>query len=160
MGVDLAISQKETADYFVITVVGKSDDNMYFVLDIFKDRLSFDKQLNKIIDYGQSKFDSVERIGIESVSYQAALLQEIRRTTNLPVMSIKTTKDKTTRLMRRSALFENGQVYLRANQQDLIDQLLLMPDGCQHDDMFDSLDFAIQAAEEKQKARVVSGLYT
>ena len=62
--------------------------------------------------------------------------------------------------MRRSALFENGQVYLRANQQDLIDQLLLMPDGCQHDDMFDSLDFAIQAAEEKQKARVVSGLYT
>lgn len=159
MGVDLAISQKETADFFVICVIGKSDDNKYFVLDIFKDRLSFDGQINKILEYGQKKFDAVERIGVEAVAYQQAMCQELRRQSNLPVVNIRTTKDKVTRLMRRSALFENGQIYLRPNQQDLIDQLLLMPESS-HDDMFDSLDFAIQVAEEKTKARVIKGLYT
>ena len=157
MGIDLAISQKSSADYFVICVIGKSEDNCFFVLETFMERLSFDKQHQKIIDYAK-KYEGVVRIGIETVAYQEALCQELKRTTQLPLKPLKTKVDKMTRLMRRSALFENGQVYVREKHVELIDCLLLMPE-VEHDDIFDGLDFAIEVAQEKNKARVVKGLY-
>ena len=155
MGVDLAISQSSSADYFVICVVGRSDDNCYYVLDYFYDRLSFDQQQNKIIQYGEIKFNGVERIGVESVAYQQAMCQELRRNTNLPVVNIKTTKDKITRAMRLSAKFECGQVYLRENMHYMIDNLLLFPE-VEHDDIVDALDFAIQTADDKQVVQVLN----
>lgn len=78
IGVDLAISQSASADYFVIAVVGRDEDNNYYILNVFKDKLSFDQQLNKIIEYGQVKFPGVERIGVEAVAYQQAMCQQLR----------------------------------------------------------------------------------
>lgn len=159
MGVDLAISQSTSADYFVIAVVGRDEDNNYYVLDYFMDRLSFENQLNKILEYGQVKFPGVERIGVEAVAYQQAMCQQLRRESSLPVVDIKTSKDKITRAMRLSAKFECGKVLVRQNMAELIDCLLLMPE-VEHDDIFDAVDFAIAMGEEKNKIKVVkSNLY-
>ena len=128
MGVDLAISQSASADFFVIAVVARDNDNNYYVLEYFKDKISFDKQINKILEYGQLKYPGVERIGVEAVAYQQAMCQELRRNSNLPVIDIKTHKDKVTRGMQLSAKFENGKVYLKADMDYFIDQLLLFPE--------------------------------
>lgn len=161
MGVDLAISQNTSADYFVIAVVGRDDDNNYYVLDYFMDRLSFDNQLNKILEYGHIKFSGVERIGVEAVAYQQAMCQQLRRESNLPIIDVKTNTDKITRMMRLSAKFECGKVFIRPNMHYLIDELLLYPetpDG--HDDLSDAIDFAISMGEEKNKIKVLkSNLY-
>lgn len=154
MGVDLAISQKETADYFVLMVVGIAGDGDIFVLDYVKERMTFDAQLNKIIQYGNNKFSMVEGIGIESNSYQMAMAQELRRSSTLPVHKIKTVKDKVSRAMRRSALFENGRVYFRKNMKDFEEQLLLFPD-VEHDDLFDGFDFAVQISEKGSRVKVL-----
>lgn len=108
MGADLAISEDETSnnDYFVLTVIGVDKNKNVYVLDYLKERLTFNAQLNAILDYGKNKFPMVERIGVETVQYQKSLAQEIRRLSLLPVVNIQTSKDKVTRAMRRSALFE------------------------------------------------------
>ena len=157
MGADLAISEDETSnnDYFVLTVIGVDKNKNVYVLDYLKERLSFNAQLNAILDYGRNKFPMVERIGVETVQYQKSLAQEIRRLSLLPVINIQTSKDKVTRAMRRSALFGNGKVFFRIGMDDLEECLLLFPE-VDHDDLFDGLDFALTVADQGNSARVLN----
>lgn len=154
-GVDLAISQKETADYFVIAVVGVDKNYNFYLLDYVKERLSFDAQMNKIIKYGESKFPMVERVGVEAVAYQMAMVQELRRSSSLPIIALKTTTDKISRAMRRSALFENGKIFFKTDMLDMEECLLLFPE-VEHDDLFDGLEFAVTVAEQSKNIRAVS----
>ena len=157
MGADLAISEDETSnnDYFVLTVIGVDSNKNVYVLDYLKERLTFNAQLNAILDYGKNKFPMVERIGVETVQYQKSLAQEIRRLSLLPVVNIQTSKDKVTRAMRRSALFENGKVWFRIGMDDLEECLLLFPE-VDHDDLFDGLDFALTVADQGNSVRVLN----
>lgn len=157
MGADLAISEDETSnnDYFVLTVIGVDKNKNVYVLDYLKERLTFNAQLNSILDYGKNKFPMVERIGVETVQYQKSLAQEIRRLSLLPVINIQTSKDKVTRAMRRSALFENGKVWFRIGMDDLEECLLLFPE-VDHDDLFDGLDFALTVADQGNSVRVLN----
>ena len=157
MGADLAISEDETSnnDYFVLTVIGVDKNKNIYVLDYLKERLTFNAQLNAILDYGKNKFPMVERIGVETVQYQKSLAQEIRRLSLLPVINIQTSKDKVTRAMRRSALFENGKVWFRIGMDDLEECLLLFPE-VDHDDLFDGLDFALTVADQGNSVRVLN----
>ena len=157
MGADLAISEDETSnnDYFVLTVTGVDKNKNVYVLDYLKERLTFNAQLNAILDYGKNKFPMVERIGVETVQYQKSLAQEIRRLSLLPVVNIQTSKDKVTRAMRRSALFENGKVWFRIGMDDLEECLLLFPE-VDHDDLFDGLDFALTVADQGNSVRVLN----
>lgn len=157
MGADLAISEDETSnnDYFVLTVIGVDSNKNVYVLDYLKERLTFNAQLNAMLDYGKNKFPMVERIGVETVQYQKSLAQEIRRLSLLPVVNIQTSKDKVTRAMRRSALFENGKVWFRIGMDDLEECLLLFPE-VDHDDLFDGLDFALTVADQGNSVRVLN----
>lgn len=157
MGADLAISEDETSnnDYFVLTVIGVDKNKNVYVLDYLKERLTFNAQLNAILDYGKNKFPMVERIGVETVQYQKSLAQEIRRLSLLPIVNIQTSKDKVTRAMRRSALFENGKVWFRIGMDDLEECLLLFPE-VDHDDLFDGLDFALTVADQGNSVRVLN----
>lgn len=157
MGADLAISEDETSnnDYFVLTVIGVDKNKNVYVLDYLKERFTFNAQLNAMLDYGKNKFPMVERIGVETVQYQRSLAQEIRRLSLLPVVNIQTSKDKVTRAMRRSALFENGKVWFRIGMDDLEECLLLFPE-VDHDDLFDGLDFALTVADQGNSVRVLN----
>lgn len=156
-GADLALSEKETEnnDYFCLTVIGVDAQKNVYVLDYLKERLTFNAQLNAILDYGRNKFPMVERIGVETNQYQKSLAQELRRLSLLPVVNINTSKDKVTRAMRRSPLFENGKVYFRIGMEDLEECLLLFPD-VDHDDLFDGLDHALCVADQGNSARVLN----
>ena len=156
MGADLAISESESEnnDYFVLMMIGVDVDKNVYVLEYVKERLSFNSQLNTIMSYGRDKYPMVERVGVETVAYQKALAQELRRLTLLPIINIPTSKDKVTRAMRRSANFENGKVFFRDNMDDLEECLLLFPE-VDHDDLFDALDFAMTMADAGNEVRVL-----
>lgn len=156
MGADLAISESENSnnDYFVLMMVGVDADRNVYVLEYVKERLTFNAQLNTIISYGRDKYPMVERVGVETVSYQKALAQELRRLSLLPIINVNTSKDKVTRAMRRSANFENGKVFFREGMDDLEECLLLFPE-VDHDDLFDALDFAMSMADAGNEIRVL-----
>jgi len=84
-------------------------------------------------------------IAIEQVQYQAAVVQELLRTTALPVRGIKPDKDKLTRFLPLAARYEQGLV---AHSPELPgwfeDELLSFPVGA-HDDGCDALAYAWQA---------------
>jgi predicted phage terminase large subunit-like protein len=61
-------------------------------------------------------------------------------------------KDKVTRAWRLSALFENGKVFLKRDQEALRDELLEFPHA-EHDDLFDALEMAASVARGTFKSR-------
>lgn len=142
-GVDLAISQKQTADNFVISVIGVSKDKNIYLLDMYVNKLTFNEQV-EAIKRTANKWYMLERIGIESVAYQQAMFQELLRTTNLPIVQIKTVKDKESRFNVFSAVWENSKIYLYYHLKylDILEQETLNFPGEEHDDTIDSFCLA------------------
>lgn len=144
VGVDLAISQKESADY--TSMVGA---RVYRKGDALEIRI-YDRVVNDHIDFHQTQDtaktfavevgrDYAAHLFVEDVAYQKAAIQELERKM-LPVTGIKTGgRDKRARLMTVAPLIKNGTVkFPRQGAEKLITQLLGF--GIEsHDDMVDAL---------------------
>ena len=144
MGVDLAISASETADFFAIVTVGYSARRgEYYVLDAVRGRLSFKRQAETVVE--AAKHWRPVRIGIESVAYQAALADFLLESGGLPIRRIHRKYDKVMRAWCVSALFEGGRVFMKRSDSPLADELAAFPNG-EHDDLFDALETALSLA--------------
>ena len=139
-GVDLAISQGPSADFFAVVTIGVDTSHNVYVLDTFRGHLTFEKQLQKIRELA-ARFHPM-RIDVESNAYQDALPSELVRTSGLPVRRVRQVRDKTLRAIKLSPQFENGKIFLKRTMTDLVTELLLFP-RAPHDDLFDALEMAV-----------------
>lgn len=147
-GVDLAISEKDKSCYFVIATIGKDEFGRIYLVDLYKDRLSFLQQTGKIIE--KAKQFNPRRVFIEANAYQRSQSELLQVVSMVPVKPVITQRDKTTRAWTLSSKFENGNVFFPRwgayttgdAIQELRDNLIKFPD-CEHDDDFDALEIAI-----------------
>jgi phage terminase large subunit-like protein len=145
-GVDLAISKRDTADFFVLLTLGIDSYGNVYVLDIYRAQgVSFFKQVKLVLKKAEEW--KPLKIGIESNAYQAALAQEVQRISLLPVIPLPTSKDKVMRAQMRSGLVETGRVYVKAGMHDFISELVLLDSTTGVDDQFDAFDLALTSAE-------------
>lgn len=145
MGVDPAVSEKDTADYFAICIIGISKEGDYYVLDIVRDRYTYQQRAQAIAKKWNQWRPRVA--GIESVAFQLEFCQRIRDTFPfIRIKEVKTTRDKVSRAYNRSGLVENGHVWVRHGMSLFVEELCLMPGG-EHDDQFDAFDFAMYAGD-------------
>lgn len=144
-GVDLAISQRETAD-FTAAVTGhvygsEKDLRIYILPNVLNERLTFSDTLEKLKKISRSSGCDGERadIFVEDVGYQKSLIQTLMtdgyHVEGVPVHG----QDKRTRLNLVSQLFATGKVlFPREGAEQLIQQLLYF--GVEkHDDLTDAL---------------------
>ncbi len=140
-GTDLAISKKETADYFVDVTIAMDYQYNVYVLDFVRNRFTFDEQRSAVV--GQHRKWGSQLVGIEKVAYQEALEQHLIATTEVPAISVPRPKDKVTRGLRIQPYFQNKKVYFLKRKMALLKgELNDFPFGA-HDDMFDALETAI-----------------
>jgi predicted phage terminase large subunit-like protein len=151
MGIDLAISEKDTADKFAIVVLGMDTVENYYVLDFFEGQLRFNQQTDKIIrDYNAWE---VLRGCIETNNYQAAQYQNLKdRDKNIRMIPVNQDKDKISRAWKLTPLFENKRVFFKRSHQLLIEHLVLFPNH-RYKDLFDAFDLAVRASHIKGKKR-------
>lgn len=137
-GVDLAISMKENADYTAIVTVGvDKNTGRVWIVDAERRRVGF----RDALDFIQSKAERwrPESIAIEVVQYQAAVVEELLRSTDLPVRQVRPDKDKLTRAQGLITRYENGLVWhAETLPQEFINELLSFGPDCEHDDMVDA----------------------
>lgn len=146
IGVDFGGEDKKS-DYFAITVVGADSDGDIYILDNYRTHASLHRQIEIIKSMDEKWHPS--RIGIETAAQQKIIVDNIiRENPHLPIIPIKSSivNDRDTRMDRMSLLFETNRVYLNPTFIHLIDELLVYPRGS-HDDLIDSLSFAIQTFE-------------
>ncbi len=165
IGVDVAISAEIGADGTAMITLLKDDLGNMWILDIFYEKgIDMHAQQEKIkelaVRYNPTK------IFIESNAYQQALLGELKRTTALPVIAHKTTKNKNSfdkGVPKIRTMFDNGKIKIpRGDErsirltQPLIDQLMSFgfTDGKvmgvgDHDDCVMAMWMAIEASLAK-----------
>jgi len=139
--IDLAISKRDTADYFALLTFGIDQQKNVYLLDLYVDHILFPEQV-KIVTHYHNKWKPL-RIGIESVQYQAALPQWLTANTAIPVLELKPSGDKVTRAMRITPHFENRKVYIVRsipNKDVLEEQLTSFPNGA-NDDVVDTVSY-------------------
>lgn len=143
MGVDLAISTKETADYTAIAVLARDNDGRVYVCDVQRTRKAFHDSIHWILANAEKW--NVETITVEQVQYQAAAVQELLLQSNYTIRGIKPKKDKVTRFMPMQARYEQGQVFHAPHiSEEYEKELLSFPVG-EHDDMIDAVSYAFQS---------------
>lgn len=153
MGVDLAISESESADKFAIVVIGLTKDrSAYYVLDYYENQLRFKSQTKKILEYYR-RWKPI-RCSIETNQYQAAQYQNLKEENpDIRLKKVQTDKDKITRAWKLSAIFEDNKVFFRKGIQSLlIEHMVLFPNH-KYKDLFDAFDLAVQASKMKRKRR-------
>lgn len=141
MGVDLAISTKDDADFTACVVCGKHDGN-FWILAAERRRAGF----HAVIDFVKAMAATYNphRIIIETVQYQAAVVQELLKATNLPVFEARPDRDKLTRFLPLEARYEQRLVWHAPGLELYEQELLAFPNG-QHDDLVDAAAYAYNA---------------
>ncbi|MBX1020813.1 phage terminase large subunit [Campylobacter jejuni] len=97
---DTAFSKKESADFSVIGCFGKYGDEIH-ILRIFKGRWEFNELENRLIsayDWTSANYRPPLVVIIEKKASGISLLQELKRTTNLPLKEVVPKTDKYSRV--------------------------------------------------------------
>jgi predicted phage terminase large subunit-like protein len=157
LGVDLALSTKETADYTAVVALCRNPDSgQITVLDAQRARVPFHAAL-QFIQQMAAKWNPVS-IAVESVQYQAAAVQELLRTTTLPVQGVRPEGDKLLRFQPLIARYEQGLIYHAPGLPGCFeDELLSFPVG-DHDDLVDALAYAWRALPNDQLYQLAGGV--
>ncbi len=153
MGVDLAISEEESADHFAIVVIGMDGSKNRYVLDFYEGQLKFGAQTNKIKKF-YKKYDPV-KCCIETNSYQKAQYDNLKEDdSDIRLRKVNQDKDKITRAWKLTSLFEEKKMFFKkgGNMHLLIEQLVLFP-NYRYKDLFDALDLAVKASKLRKKKR-------
>lgn len=148
IGMDLAISLSVAADSFAYAVLGVTKDRAQaYLLDIWKGRIDFPDQVQLVAEL-HLKWRPMF-IGIETVAYQAALVQMARRISTMPNISPQAAiGKKNDRILSMSPSFKIGQVKIRGEFKDFIDEWLDFDASRrnQKDDTLDAAEIALRTA--------------
>ena len=155
IGVDPAVSEKEGTDRYAITVTGYLGDRKYVLQNIGLEGEEKNIKRSSQVVYNLYHRRNATRVAVETVAYQL-VLKTIFKDLGLAVEEIKTTKDKTTRLLEKQILFEDKKIYFYpADTKELVEELLAFPNW-EHDDRVDSFLFSIT---ESNKSFFISSLW-
>ena len=146
-GVDLAISQKDTADFTAMVsahVHGRNEKLRVFILpELVNMRLNFPQQVELLKTYTNTTLDRERgRLFVESIAYQDALPQMLE-SQGIKVEGIKPHNDKRTRLALTASLIKNGVIlFPETGCEKLIEQIVGF--GVEkHDDLADAFSMLV-----------------
>jgi len=166
IAVDLAISQKETADYTVIIVVWIDKYNNMYVVDVSRWRYDPWKTIDEIFRLaGQWR---PKKIGIESVGYQKGLIYFVqdemkRRNVFHNVVELKTWRGSKEERIRSSlqARYRAGSIFHNKEISSELESELLSFPNWKHDDLPDALAYIpfLINPYKKKRNRIWSDIY-
>jgi len=166
LSVDLAISEKASADCTAVVIVhvfGFKPENRKYYIDkrFINARISHLQTLDTITALYQSLLDGSgeesPRALVEQVAYQTAALEQLKNR-GIEAIGVKIHADKRARLQLASPLFEMGMVYFPKERAiaPIIQQIVGF--GVEkHDDLADAVSMALNYIQTKVKWEVVFG---
>ncbi len=142
---DLAVSEKQSADYTVFAVWAITPERDLLLLDLFRDRIDNPTQ-QKTVHALYVRYQPAS-IVIESVAYQLAFIQQLR-SQGLPVREYTPVRDKVSRAITAAVMYEAEKVFHNRalpNLADIEHELLMFPKAA-HDDVVDVVSMACEQA--------------
>lgn len=151
--VDPAISLSREADYSALVVAGMFSNRTIRVVDRVHRRMVPSDLVDAVFDL--VKKWRLHRVGIETFAFQQTLKYDLQRQQKERGVFFSIDElgkrhsgrgeqvlSKEARIRRLQPFFEQGLVEIRADMQDLSDELLAFPRG-KHDDQIDALSYQL-----------------
>lgn len=142
--VDLAISQKQNADWTVISIWDITLDKELILVDRIREHFDNPQQQKTIQDLYYTYSPSY--VLIEAVAYQLALVQQLLLE-GIPAKAYKPVKDKVARASTAAVFYEAGKIYHPKKSvwlNEWEEEILMFP-MASHDDQVDTLSMACDA---------------
>ena len=163
--VDLAVSQKESADYTVVVTIAVNQDNVRFIERLDFGRWSLDETINTIFDHVR-QYAPVE-VAIESVAFQTVMQQilqkeMLRRNMFFQINQYKPKGAKEMRIMMLQPYYSAGAIFHKQDTSYLTELetelTMFTREGAksEHDDLIDALAMVNHIAKPVLR-RMVSG---
>ncbi len=162
ISIDPALKEHEKADYtamvsFAIYKNIKTEQNELYILpNVVNKRL----QSPRVIEYAKNIYDNLIETGrtkilIESIGYQASLIQMLSKDGYSSEEFNPNGKDKTTRLNMASIYVQRGLIFFpNEGVEELIKQLLNFGIEKNHDDLVDAFSMGIIHGIKKDKLKI------
>jgi len=135
---DVGLETGIANDFSVCTTWGMVK-NVYYLLDVRRERLAFPDLLRAVED--EARRHGARRVVIEDIGPGKALIQSVKPRLSIPVIAYQPKVDKETRATQQSAAAEAGRVRLPVDASWLpgfMAEILAFPNG-RHDDQVDSM---------------------
>jgi predicted phage terminase large subunit-like protein len=142
MGVDLASSERQRADWTARVVIGEDRDRNVWIWSVHRDKIETGHK--GFIADGYNAYPLISKIVVENNQFQGAFVKDLLITTPWPIVGKKSEVDKVTRARAVAARYESGKVYHHRSLEgtDFEKELLQFPNG--HDDQIDALGNAME----------------
>lgn len=157
MGVDLAISQRDTADYTAIVsalICGHEDSFCVYILpNIINLRMNFPETIAQIATlHDANKNICMPYILVEEVGYQKAVTDQLFHQYDFAAEGVKVSGDKRSRLITVSDMIKRGKVkFPKHGAESLIRQIVGF--GVEkHDDLADAFTLVMHEAINLDRA--------
>lgn len=150
---DIALSEKEAADYSACVVLLNRGD-LYYVLDVIRGKFPFDQLIDKIIEV-KERYGKTASLVIEEGGISYGLIQSLSEK-HINVVPYKPKGDKAERLISQIDLFMGGSVLLPRDEPwlaEFVSELLSFPG--RHDDQGDALTQGLAWRRETWKGPLV-----
>lgn len=165
--VDLAISQKQTADYTVVMVSSVDSDGKIYIREYVRNRFTPQETADVIFKLSEKyKKQRLLKVGVESVAWQRAMLYFLRdemrkRGHFFPLVELKADTDKIRRAHALAPYVENGAFFIKKEMKELYQEMMEFPFG-KHDDTVDAAAYIPQIMRKpgKGKGLGVNTVYT
>lgn len=150
-GLDPAVGQKQENDFSGFAYCFKTHYGNWYIHDIKEEKITFNEILNTCVNFYRRHI--FHRLRIEEITAFQFISQELTRTTEVPIESVKCVTDKISRLEAQSRKFENGKVFINENipvqlRNKLVEQLI--NNHPNHDDIRDAVIICL----ENESARI------
>lgn len=154
VAIDPALSEKKDADYSAMVCVGVDKNNVWYILDVWRDRVVPQRLLDQIF-FWYDKWHPMS-FGLETTAYQRVLQYALvdqmkKRNKFIPLRELThTEQSKSERILALQPRYETGMIW-HPNKthlpmvEYLEDELLRFPLG-KNDDIIDSLASVLELA--------------
>lgn len=142
MGVDLASSEKERADFTARVITARDELGNFYVLSAYRDKRETGHAA--FISEGYTAHPETALVRAESQQFQSTLIQEVMRDyPHIPIEGVKQDVDKVTRARAVAAKYEAHKVWhhISLKSSDFELELTGFPRG--HDDFVDALGLSM-----------------
>jgi predicted phage terminase large subunit-like protein len=141
LGLDFALTEKKTSDFSAAVLAGVDEEKRTWILKAEKWRAAWPETFQRVLQL--YRLFTPHLVLTESVSFSELCVRELAAA-GVPIDAIKPSTDKIARFSPIAMRYRLGLIHHSAElDQAFEDEILMFPNGGEHDDLVDALVYAV-----------------